>query len=141
MMRAEPIQVQAVVTYLEAKSKNWKETNFQVTSTYFTIIGELTSRTDAFPDRVVHTMVPVFVDKLADGKIKPAACAAMTAFCEATSVNLVGLLVCAAGKAHKSPKVQTECMAWLGQTVTDFGLKIVVKPYVEFARALLVCQT
>ena len=97
---AEPAQAQAVVTYLETKSKNWKETNFQVTSTYITIIGELPARTESFPDRIVHGMTPVLVDKLADGKLKPAACAALTSFCEATSVNLVGLLVCAAGKAH-----------------------------------------
>ena len=62
----------------------------------------------------------------------------MTSFAENTNVNLVGLLVCANGKTHKSPKVQTECMAWLSQTVTEFGLKIAVKPYVDFARVCLV---
>jgi len=35
-------------------------------------------------------------------------------------------------------QVQTESLSWLGQTVTEFGLKIAVKPYVEFARSCLV---
>ncbi len=40
---------------------------------------------------------------------------------------------------HQLVQVQSECMAWLAQTITEFGLKIAVKPYVDFARVCLVC--
>ena len=57
------------MTYLEVKSKAWKETNFQVMSAYFNIIAATCGKSEVYPDRVVYATVPVLVDKLADMKV------------------------------------------------------------------------
>ena len=36
---------------------------------YFAVVNELATKTESFPDRIVHALTPVLVDKLADGKV------------------------------------------------------------------------
>ena len=82
---SESQQAQAVVVYLETKSKGWKETNFQVLNAYFTAINELCTKTEPFPDRVVHSLVPVFADKLGDIKVIPS----MLSFLKSEHVSFI----------------------------------------------------
>jgi hypothetical protein len=58
-----------VVTFLEAKTKGWKESNFQVTAAYFGAIADLGAKANPYPDRIPHMCVPVMVDKLGDVKV------------------------------------------------------------------------
>ncbi len=62
------------------------------------------------------------MDKFADAKVCGPAGAALLAVGESIGINGVALRVVGAAGGHRSPKVQAEALAWLGQAVTAFGM-------------------
>lgn len=38
---------------------------------------------------------------------------------------------------QKSPKVQSEALIWLGEAIKAFGLKINVKPHIDYMKTML----
>ena len=125
----------AHVKVMEARSKIWKDTNFQVMSKLFDIAALVAEKSGAgFPDRAATVAMPGLIAKMSDTKVRPHAMGCLSAFCEAWTVNDVCQLACTAAEAHKTPKVKEETFTWLTQTVREFGLRVAVKPLVMFAK-------
>ena len=125
----------AYVTVIEARSKVWKDTNFQVMSKLFDIVALVAEKSGAdFPDRTASVAMPGLIAKMSDSKVRPHAMACLSAFCEAWTVNDVCQLACTAAEAHKTPKVKEETFLWLTETVQQFGLRVAVKPLVAFVK-------
>ncbi len=61
------------------------------------------------------------MEKFADIKVRPAAGSALMSIGESLGLNTVSLRVCAHANGHKSPKVQSETLAWISEAVVAFG--------------------
>eukprot|EP00051_Salpingoeca_urceolata_P019401 m.283246 g.283246 ORF g.283246 m.283246 type:complete len:2080 (+) comp19412_c0_seq6:220-6459(+) len=129
----EPVDALALFKYCTARSKKWKETNFQVFGALVGVLAAVAAKI-ALPDRCVHSVVPPLTEKLGDIKLKQPIANALTAFCESVGVNYVSLRVCQAAQAARNPKVPAGALNWMGETIKDFGLQVAVKPHVAFIR-------
>jgi cytoskeleton-associated protein 5 len=110
----------------------------QVMNTAFQILEAVAKSCKArLPDRCGHMVVSSLADKVSDVKLRNAACSCLSQLCESNGTNFITLRVCQATETAKNPKVQSEVLGWLGETVLAFGLKIAVKPHVAYAKKML----
>ncbi|KAJ2163191.1 hypothetical protein GGF46_000121 [Coemansia sp. RSA 552] len=105
------------------RKPGWKESNFQVNSRAFQVIEWMASEKALdFNTGSAALCVPALVDKLGDIKLKGPAGAALVAIAERYSLEfLVGLML-EPIKSQKSPKVITDCLAWLNTQLLEFGI-------------------
>eukprot|EP00041_Stephanoeca_diplocostata_P035693 m.1267989 g.1267989 ORF g.1267989 m.1267989 type:complete len:2057 (+) comp24744_c0_seq4:288-6458(+) len=122
---------------IEAKSKRWKDSNFQVMNKNFDILGIAAAHAQVFPDRCVHVAVPGLIAKIGDTKINKHASSCLSVLCENWSVNEVSIRACMEAKNNHSPKVKEETLKWMAATVEQFGVRIALKPHVEFSKHCL----
>ena len=87
------------------------------------VVGLLADKSgQAFPDRALSILAAGFVEKFADGKVRPTAATALMSIGESMGLNAVCLRVTQHAIVHKSPKVQAEALSWIGEAVTAFDL-------------------
>eukprot|EP00043_Microstomoeca_roanoka_P017935 m.188939 g.188939 ORF g.188939 m.188939 type:complete len:2143 (-) comp16735_c0_seq1:1771-8199(-) len=128
----------AFFVVIQNRTRQWKETNFQVMGSYFEVMSALASKASpSCPDRCVDMAMAPLVDKLGDMKLKSAASDALMSFCEQIGPNFVVLRMCSLAKAQKSPKVHTETCNVIAEILKAFGMQLSVKSVVAFAREML----
>ncbi|KAI9347159.1 hypothetical protein DFJ73DRAFT_836828 [Zopfochytrium polystomum] len=129
------VEAEAVITYL-AKSPGWKESNFQVMTSVINILGEL-SKCPSFTKAAATVATPVLVDKLGDAKLKKVASDCLFAFAEAVSFGFVLTLAYEPLRKAKSPKILSDGLLWIHQSVMEFGAKgISIKELLEFLKSV-----
>lgn len=133
----EPSATLALYKVIEAKSKSWKDSNFQVMNKNFDILGTAAERAQAVPDRCVHIAVPGLIAKIGDTKVNKHATAGLSVLCENWCVNEVSMRACVEAKDNHSPKVKEETLKWMTTIVEQFGVRIAVKPHVEYSKHCL----
>ena len=132
-------QAKAVYVLCAARSKGWKETNFQVLKKYMeTLKAAVVATKPSFPAACAHDAIPGLVPKMGDIKVKAALDDALTALAQHVGVNFVALRVMKEARAQKSPKVQSDAVAWVSSTLRDFGMLIATKPLLAFMREMMV---
>lgn len=132
-------QATAVYVVCAARSKDWKETNFQVLNKYFTIVNSVVCATKpSFPAACAHEAIPGLVNKLGDIKVKAALDDVLTALAQHVGVNFVALRVMKEARGHRSPKVHADAVLWISTTLRDFGMLIATKPLLAFMREMMV---
>jgi len=134
----EPNEALSLFKVLEARSKKWKDTNFQVVSKLFNVMSAVAKIVGvALPDRCVAVAMPGLIAKIGDVKIGPHAVDCLMSFCEATSVSEVTLQVMELATANRSPKVKEESLKFLSSVVDQFGLKFSPNAHATFVKSCL----
>ncbi|XP_065835694.1 cytoskeleton-associated protein 5-like isoform X2 [Oscarella lobularis] len=126
-----------MISILAGKKPGWKDSNFQVMKLKFSLVAYVASHAKGFGKRSIAAAISGLVDKLADTKIKGEASEALNASAEATSLNYVSTQVCKHACGQKNPKVLSESMVWLGESIKAFGFKINLKPHIDHVKTML----
>ncbi|EGD82847.1 hypothetical protein PTSG_03479 [Salpingoeca rosetta] len=128
----------AIFAFAETRTRQWKETNFQVMGAYIEALSAAASKASpSCPDRAVDMIVPPLVDKLADVKLRAPASDALLVMCEQLGPNFVVLRMCSHASSHRSPKVHTETCNTIASILNAFGMQLSAKAVVTFARKML----
>ncbi|KAJ2801685.1 hypothetical protein H4R20_003580, partial [Coemansia guatemalensis] len=107
-----------------ARRPGWKESNFQVTSRSFQLIQWMAQSEEVdFGTGAAALCVAPLVDKLGDIKLKGAAGAALEAIAEKYTLAFLIELALEPIRTQKSPKVVTDCLAWVDRQLVEFGLR------------------
>ncbi|KAL4225289.1 Cytoskeleton associated protein 5 [Mactra antiquata] len=113
-----------------AKKPGFKDNNFQVLKLRVELVSKLALNAE-FTKVSAEYCLPDLVDKVADVKNGAAVQEAFSCIAEATSLDFVAGEVMRMAFAQKNPKNQSEALNWLSKAVTEFGLKVQVKPHIE----------
>eukprot|EP00118_Oscarella_pearsei_P028343 m.1928 g.1928 ORF g.1928 m.1928 type:complete len:2015 (+) comp8067_c0_seq1:84-6128(+) len=126
-----------VVSILAGKKPGWKDSNFQVMRAKFSLVSHVASNAKVFGKRSIAVAIPGLVDKLADTKIKVEASECLSMMAEVTSLNYISMQACRHAAGHKSPKVHSESLVWLAESIKAFGFKINLKPHIDHIKSML----
>ncbi|KAH3877159.1 hypothetical protein DPMN_001016, partial [Dreissena polymorpha] len=128
-MTKDMIPCQVCVRILMQKP-GLKDNNFQVLKVKLDLLAHLALNAD-FTKTSAEYCLPDLVEKVGDVKNGAGAQEALSAIAEATSLDFVAGTVMNLAFAQKNPKNQSEALNWLTKGVTEFGLKIQIKPHLE----------
>ncbi|CAG9467392.1 unnamed protein product [Pedinophyceae sp. YPF-701] len=119
---AATVPAGAVLAMLSALP-GWSEKNFQVFQRVLETISTCAASCPSFSRRDGALAVEGAADRLADGKLRAAACDALNATAEALGPQFVAVQLHARATAAKSPKVKAEALTWLAAATVEFGLR------------------
>jgi cytoskeleton-associated protein 5 len=136
-MSSTEIHSLVFVHTLAGKKPGWKDSNFQVMKARFDLVAYIAQNAAVFGKRSTACVLPGLVDKLADIKIKPQCIETLMTLSEVLSLNYVSTQVCKYASEHKSPKVHSEALGWLGEGIKAFGFKIELKPHIDYVKTML----
>ncbi|XP_063901311.1 cytoskeleton-associated protein 5-A-like [Zophobas morio] len=113
-----------------------KDTNFQVAGTLLQCLLQL-FKTGKVTIQSVSVICEAVLDKLPDMKNGKAAGEILKLLCERTSLSHVFEKIYGSALAHKNPKVLSNCLIWLSETIQEFGLLLNLDKSISFAKSCL----
>jgi cytoskeleton-associated protein 5 len=126
-----------IVRYLQ-KFPGPKESNFQVQKSLFSALALVASSTPTFPRRLCGAYFTLMLEKLADAKVRAAAAECLMMYVESTSTQLVFSQIIKRSSSFKNPKILAECISWMTDAITAFGLVTVnMKAVIDFLKSSL----
>ncbi|XP_055907668.1 protein mini spindles isoform X2 [Eupeodes corollae] len=114
---------QIIVRTISGRKPGLKEMNFQVLKIKLDII-RMCAETFPFTTITAETVINEVTEKLADVKNGSVAAQVLTAFAEATKLEIIVSKVLTFAFEQKSPKVQSEALNWVNQSIQEFGFQI-----------------
>lgn len=112
------------------KKPGIKDNNFQVLKLKVDLVAHLAQNAE-FTKTSAEYCLADLVEKVGDVKNGAAVQEALSCIAEATSLDYVAGEVMKMAFAQKNPKNQSEALNWLTKAITEFGLKVQVKPHIE----------
>lgn len=94
---------------------------FQVMKAKFVIVCLLAEKATTFGKKSAAVVFPALVDKFADIKVKGQCSDTLMMIAERLTLNYTSLQVMKLAFEHKSPKVQSESVDWLSESLKQFG--------------------
>jgi cytoskeleton-associated protein 5 len=130
-----PDQMQSML-YVKvlARKPGWKDSNFQVMKGKLAVITVLAEKASVFGKKTASVAFPVIVDKFADMKVKGQCGETLGMMAERLTLNYTSLQVLKLAFEHKSPKVQSESIDWLSESIKQFGFLLNVKPHIDYIK-------
>ncbi|XP_028404850.1 cytoskeleton-associated protein 5-like isoform X2 [Dendronephthya gigantea] len=120
-----------------AKKPGWKESNFQVLKNKFNLCAVIATLSASFSKRSAFYAISGLVEKIGDIKLKEQCKETLMVFAENLSLNYVSLKVSGCASGQKNPKVLSESLNWLSDAIKAFGMKIDIKPHVNYIKQSL----
>lgn len=134
-MSGDSINAQVVVRTL-ARKPGWKDSNIQVLNGKFKLLAAVAAKSD-FTRRSAWYAIAGLTSKIGDIKLKTQVKETLKIFAENISLNYISLKVAKAAEEAKNPKLQTEALIWMSESVREFGFRIDLKPHVAFIKTSL----
>ncbi|XP_041367175.1 cytoskeleton-associated protein 5-like isoform X2 [Gigantopelta aegis] len=128
-MSREEILAQVFVRTI-SKKPGLKDNNFQVLKLKIEFISYL-AKNSLFSKRSAEFCLPDLVEKVGDTKNGSVAQEALGYISEATGFDYVGKEVLCLAFENKNPKIQSESLNWLSQSIKEFGFKLNIKQMIE----------
>eukprot|EP00124_Ichthyophonus_hoferi_P003158 Ihof_evm3s259 gene=Ihof_evmTU3s259 len=129
------LPAQAIIRML-ARQPGFKETNFQVLAKMFEVLCIVADRS-RFTAKAASYAIPGIVDKIGDIKLRNPSMNALKLFAEVLTLNFVSLQVSKAVENQKNPRNIAAALSWLSESLNDFGMKIAIKPHLEYLKTCL----
>ncbi|CAH8448402.1 unnamed protein product [Schistosoma bovis] len=101
-----------------------KDTNFQVLRARIEYIEAVLSLSVSISSNLAELLLSDLIEKVGDTKVGDVTKIAMTKLAEKTSLELVGGFIMRTLFQIKNPRSQTEGLAWLNQSIQEFGFCI-----------------
>ena len=106
--------------------------NLQVMNVKFSIICHLVKVAPDWGEKCTEIVLGALAEKLGEMKLKATATEALFLISERIqSLHFVANKVMSACCAHKSPKIQSECMNWMVVALETFGLQVKLPVYLN----------
>ncbi|OLY84750.1 Cytoskeleton-associated protein 5 [Smittium mucronatum] len=132
----QSLEPELVVRFL-GKSPGWKESNFQVTSTVFSLIQWMAESCFKFNSGAASLSIPHLTEKIGDIKLRLPAINALFSFSERLGLRFVLLFMTESLSSQKSPKVLTECLGFIDQCILEFGTRgVSLRPLINFVTSV-----
>ncbi|KAJ3293732.1 Microtubule-associated protein, microtubule dynamics during spindle orientation, partial [Blyttiomyces sp. JEL0837] len=132
----ETYEAEAILRYL-GKTPGWKESNFQVASSMIGILDAV-AKVPSFHRGAASVVLNGLTEKLGDMKVKKVASDCLTTFAENTSLEFVLSQMYEPLRKAKSPKLLSDALIWMHQSVMEFGVKgVKVRELVDFVKFAL----
>jgi cytoskeleton-associated protein 5 len=130
------IQAEAVICLLST-TPGWKESNFQVMTAIINIFTKV-SKCPSFNRGAASIAIAGLAEKLGDMKVKKVTGECLEAMAESVSLQFVLSQLYEPLKKAKSPKILSDAVNWIHQSLMEFGIKgVAVRDLVEFAKVVL----
>ncbi|KAJ3412335.1 Microtubule-associated protein, microtubule dynamics during spindle orientation [Chytridiales sp. JEL 0842] len=130
------IQAEAVICLL-GTTPGWKESNFQVMTAVVNIFTKV-AKSPSCNRAAASIAVAGLAEKLGDMKVKKVAGECLEAMSESVSLQFVLSQLYEPLKKAKSPKILSDAITWMYQTLMEFGIKgLAVRDLVDFVKLAL----
>ncbi|ETW05149.1 hypothetical protein H310_04156 [Aphanomyces invadans] len=114
----------AVVVYVAAQSKNFKESNVQVLKSAFQAVTTIAGLCDSMGAGVVSYVVPPAVEKMGDRKVSETVRPMFMTFGELVGPAAVLTAMFGHMAVVKTPLAQLECLEFVNECVKEFGVTV-----------------